>query len=52
VDWRENLKFISKETPLEGMDGILPSQAVKWRRSGAKEGCIISGFMRAWRFLD
>jgi hypothetical protein len=52
MDWRERLKFISKGNPLEGMEGVLPSQAVEWRRSGAKEGCIVSGFMRACRFID
>jgi hypothetical protein len=43
--------LISKEIPLEGMGGILPSQAVELRRSDAKEGRIMSGFTRVWRFL-
>jgi len=52
MDWRRKLKLILKRIYLEGVDGILPSQAVEWRQRDAKEGRIVSGFMRTWRFLD
>ena len=48
----EKIEIDFEGIPLDGMDGILPSQAVEWRQRDAKEGRLVSGFMRTSRFLN